>query len=165
MPCGNSVKPFCEKYFVTPLSSAQNSSRSLRRIISLYATLEISRNNKGPNPNRIRAFAFRISDLSNLIFQKGASTVRNLTVRVPDEVYKAARVYANRYHSSISSVVADFLFTLRHLSDSGDLMRPSAAIDFHRELLRVNKVGRANLEPLNDKEFLAVARYILSSEN
>jgi hypothetical protein len=91
--------------------------------------------------------------------------VRNLTVRIPDEVYKAARVYADRYHSSISSVVADFLFTLRHLSDSGDLMRPGAAIDFHRELLRVNKVGRANLEPLNDKEFLAVARYILSSES
>ncbi|MGA2249293.1 hypothetical protein [Terracidiphilus sp.] len=91
--------------------------------------------------------------------------MRNLTVRVPDEVYKAARVYANRHHSSISSIVADFLFTLRHLSDSGDGMRPGSAIDFHRELLKINKVGRANLEPLNDKEFLAIARYLLSSEN
>jgi hypothetical protein len=91
--------------------------------------------------------------------------MRNLTVRVPDEVYKAARVYANRYHSSISSIVADFLFTLRHLSDSGDLMRPDSAIDFHLELLKVNKVGRANLEPLNDKEFIAIARYLLRSEN
>ena len=90
--------------------------------------------------------------------------MKNLTVRVPDEVYTAARAYANRYHTSISSVVADFLFTLRHLSDSGDQMRPGSAIDFHRELLQTNKVGRANLEPLNNKEFLAVARYLLSSE-
>jgi hypothetical protein len=91
--------------------------------------------------------------------------VRNLTVRVPDDVYKAARVYADRYHTSISSVVADFLFTLRHLAASEDLMRPGAAIDFHRELLQVNKVGRANLEPLNDKEFIGIARHILSTRS
>jgi|GEM_PF-4420391 plasmid stability protein len=42
--------------------------------------------------------------------------MRNLTVRVPDEVYDAARVYASRHRTSISSVVADFLFTLRNLS-------------------------------------------------
>lgn len=88
--------------------------------------------------------------------------MQNLTVRVPDEVYKAARVYATRHHSSI---VADFLFILRHLSDSGDLMRPDSVIDFHLELLKIDKVGRANLEPLNNKEFLAVARNLLSSEN
>jgi hypothetical protein len=91
--------------------------------------------------------------------------VRNLTVSVPDEVHAAARKYANRYNTSISSVVADFLFTLRHLSDSGEIMRPGSAIDFHRKLLELNKVGRANLEPLNDKEFLAVMRYVLNMEN
>jgi hypothetical protein len=91
--------------------------------------------------------------------------VRNLTVRVPDDVYKAARVYADRYHTSISYVLADFLFTLRHLAASEDLMRPGAAIDFHRELLQVNKVGRANLEPLNDKEFIGIARHILSTRS
>ena len=91
--------------------------------------------------------------------------MRNLTVRVPDEVYAAARTYANRYHTSISSIVADFLFTLRHLSESDDLMHPRRAVDFHRELLQVNKVGSANLEPLNDKEFIAVARHVLDSMN
>jgi hypothetical protein len=91
--------------------------------------------------------------------------VKNLTVRVPDEVYSVARNYANRYHTSISSIVADFLFTLRHLSDSGDQMRPGSAIDFHRELLQTNKVGRANLEPLNDREILAIARSILNCTN
>ena len=42
--------------------------------------------------------------------------MRNLTVRVPDEVYDAVRVYASRYQTSISAVVADFLFTLRNLA-------------------------------------------------
>jgi hypothetical protein len=89
--------------------------------------------------------------------------MRNLTVRVPDDVYTAARAYANRYNTSISSIVADFLFTLRHLANSDDLMHPRRAVDFHRELLEVNKVRRANLEPLNDKEFLAVAHRIVDS--
>jgi hypothetical protein len=91
--------------------------------------------------------------------------MRNLTVRVPDEVYTAARVYAARYNTSISSIVADFLFTLRHLESSNDLMHPRQAVDFHGELLRVNKVGRANLEPLNDREFLAIAREIVNISN
>jgi hypothetical protein len=42
--------------------------------------------------------------------------MRNLTVRVPDEVYAAARVYASRYQTSISAVVTDFLFILRNLT-------------------------------------------------
>ena len=78
--------------------------------------------------------------------------MRNITVSVPDEVYTAARSYANRYHISISSIVADFLFTLRHLSESNDLMHPRRAVDFH-------------LEPLNDKEFIAVAGHVLDSRN
>ncbi len=89
--------------------------------------------------------------------------MKNLTVCVPDDVYTASRAYAKRYNTSISSVVADFLFTLRHLSESNDFMNPRRAVDFHRELLRVNEVGRANLEPLNDREFIAVARHIIES--
>jgi hypothetical protein len=38
--------------------------------------------------------------------------MRNITVSVPDEVYTAARMYATRYETSLSSMVADFLFTL-----------------------------------------------------
>ena len=91
--------------------------------------------------------------------------MRNITVSGPDEVYTAARAYANRYHTSISAMVADFLFTLRRLSESNDLMPPRRAVDFHRELLQVNKVGGANLEPLNDKEFIPVARHVLDSRN
>ncbi|WP_058188863.1 hypothetical protein [Terracidiphilus gabretensis] len=40
--------------------------------------------------------------------------MRNITVSVPDEVYTAARTYANPHETSISSMVADFLFTLPH---------------------------------------------------
>ena len=40
--------------------------------------------------------------------------MRNITVSVPGEVYTAARMYATRYETSLSSMVADFLFTLPH---------------------------------------------------
>jgi hypothetical protein len=95
--------------------------------------------------------------------------MRNLTVRVPNEVYDAARAYAARYHTSISAVVADFLFTLRNLARENQdrenkLVSPGAAVDLHCDRLRENRdIGRANLEPLNDKEFFSVARNILNS--
>ena len=53
--------------------------------------------------------------------------MRNLTVRVPDEVYDAARTYASRYQTSISAVVADFLFALRHLARENRPVSPGMA--------------------------------------
>jgi plasmid stability protein len=38
--------------------------------------------------------------------------VKNITVTVPDEVYRAARVRAAETGTSVSSLVADFLRTL-----------------------------------------------------
>jgi hypothetical protein len=38
--------------------------------------------------------------------------MRNITVSVPKEVYTAARMYATRYETSISSMVADLLSAL-----------------------------------------------------
>jgi hypothetical protein len=43
---------------------------------------------------------------------------------------------------------------------SDDLLPLIDAIDLHRKLLRLSKVGRANLEPFNDKEWWAVIRHI-----
>jgi Family of unknown function (DUF6364) len=54
--------------------------------------------------------------------------MRNLTVRVPDEVYDAARAYASRYGTSISSVVAEFLFTLRNLSRENNPARENKPV-------------------------------------
>jgi hypothetical protein len=51
--------------------------------------------------------------------------MRNLTVRVPEEVYDAARTYASRYQTSISAVVADFLFALRHLARENRPVSPA----------------------------------------
>jgi hypothetical protein len=42
--------------------------------------------------------------------------MHNITVSVPDEVYQSARVYAARNKTSVSAMVADFLFTIRHLA-------------------------------------------------
>ena len=53
--------------------------------------------------------------------------MRNLTVSVPDEVYDASRAYAAHYHTSISAVVADFLFTLRNLVRENQPAPPDVA--------------------------------------
>ena len=87
--------------------------------------------------------------------------MRNLTVKVPDEVYAIARIFAARHQTSISSVVTDFLFTLRNLARFPEPISPGAAIDLHISQLRESKCGRVNLEPFNDKEWLGVTRYIL----
>jgi len=39
-------------------------------------------------------------------------TVKNITVSVPDEVYKSARVHAAESGTSVSALVADYLRTL-----------------------------------------------------
>jgi hypothetical protein len=54
--------------------------------------------------------------------------MRNLTVRVPNEVYDASRAYASRYGTSISSVVAEFLFTLRNLSRENNPARENKPV-------------------------------------
>jgi hypothetical protein len=84
----------------------------------------------------------------------------NLTVSVSDDVYAIGRAFAARHETSVSSVVTDFLFTLHHLERSNDLLPLIDAIDLHKKLLRLSKVGRANIEPFNDKEWWAVIRHI-----
>jgi len=87
--------------------------------------------------------------------------MRNLTVKVPDEVYTTARIFAARHRTSISSVVTDFLFTLRNLASFPEPVLPGLAVDLHINQLRESDVGRVNLEPFTDKEWLGVARYIV----
>jgi hypothetical protein len=85
----------------------------------------------------------------------------NLTLSVSDDVYAIGRDFAARHETSISSVATDFLFTLSHLERSNDPLPPVDAIDLHKKLLRLSKVGRANIEPFNDKEWWAVIRHLL----
>jgi hypothetical protein len=89
--------------------------------------------------------------------------MRNLTVAVPDEVHKAARVYAACYNTSVSSIVTDFLYTIRNLVSSSDPATPIEAVNLHCELLRANKVGRANLEPFNTRKLITVFKSLMES--
>jgi|GEM_PF-2632567 len=91
--------------------------------------------------------------------------MRNLTVRVPDEVYAAARTYAARYNTSVSAVVADFLCTVRNVSLSMRGITPGAAIDTRRDLLAESKVGRVNFEPFNVREACSWARALLRQQS
>ena len=87
--------------------------------------------------------------------------MRNLTVRVPDDVYLAARSFAALHQTSITNTVTDFLCTLRGLARSAEPISPAAAIDLHCEKLRESPSGRVNPDPFNEKEWNAVTRYLL----
>ena len=50
-------------------------------------------------------------------------TMRNLTVTVPDEVYRQARIRAAEQGRSVSSLVAEFLSTLSGADDEFDRLR------------------------------------------
>lgn len=49
------------------------------------------------------------------VFPRYCESVKNITVAVPDEVYRAARIRAAERGSSVSALVAEFL---RSISDS-----------------------------------------------
>jgi hypothetical protein len=86
--------------------------------------------------------------------------MRNITVAVPDEVYQSARVYATRHKTSVSAMVADFLFTIRHLARADQPVSPGAAIDHHREQLIQNS-GRVNFEAIGVRELCAITRDLM----
>ena len=90
--------------------------------------------------------------------------MRNLTVRVPDEVYTAVRVYAARYNTSISAIVTDFLYTTRNVSLSMQGVTPGMAIDIHRDLLAEGKIGRVNIVPFNAREGCSWVRAYLNQQ-
>ena len=61
--------------------------------------------------------------------------MRNLTVSIPDDIYTAARVYAARHNTSVSAVVAHFLFSLRTIARKKVGITPGAAADLHCDML------------------------------
>jgi hypothetical protein len=86
--------------------------------------------------------------------------MRNITVAVPDEVYQMARVYAARKQTSVSAMVADFLFTIRHLARADQSVSPGAAIDHHREQL-VQNHGYVNFEAVGVRKLCAITRELM----
>ena len=84
----------------------------------------------------------------------------NITVSVPDDVYTAARIYAARYRTSVSSVVADFLFSLRSLAHIHARISPGAAADIHCDLLRESP-GRVHLDSCGTRELIARANALM----
>jgi hypothetical protein len=86
--------------------------------------------------------------------------MRNITVSVPDDAYTGARLYAARYNTSVSAVVADYLFTLRMLARKKAHVTPGAAADLHCEFLRESP-GRVHGDLRNTREVLQAAKALL----
>ena len=86
--------------------------------------------------------------------------MRNITVAVPDEVYQSARVYAARNKTSVSAMVADFLFTIRHLARADQPRFPRRSHRSSREQL-VQNSGRVNFEAIGVRELCAITRELM----
>ena len=61
--------------------------------------------------------------------------MRNITVSIPDDIYTSARMYAARHNTSVSAIVAHYLFSLRTIARKKPGITPGAAADPHCDLL------------------------------
>ena len=62
--------------------------------------------------------------------------MRNLTVKVPDDVYQAARLYSARNKTSIATVFAEFLGILYNADRIAPIFLREESPEFYREMLK-----------------------------
>ena len=76
--------------------------------------------------------------------------VKNITLSVPDDVYREARIRAAERGTSVSALVADYL---RSLSDDADEFSrlESQQKDVQREITRFRARDRLDREELHDR--------------
>jgi hypothetical protein len=96
--------------------------------------------------------------------------MRNLTVKISDEIYLAARRYAAEHNTSVADVFKDFLGTLNALNKRRDKFAISEATPLHLFLLRQFPGNEIHDLPLNAWETFfcmknSVADQILSELN
>jgi hypothetical protein len=70
----------------------------------------------------------------------------NITVLVSDEVYDIGRAYAKQAGTTLSALVADFLYTVRDQSQKYPRRTPRGVIRAHYNKLQKTP-GRVNTEP------------------
>jgi hypothetical protein len=96
--------------------------------------------------------------------------MRNLTVKIPDEIYLAARRYAAEQNTSVADVFKDFLATLNDLNKRRDKLKISGAANLHLFLLKEFPGEEIHDLPLNAWEHFfavkkSVAEQVLSQLN
>ena len=79
------------------------------------------------------------------------STVKNITVSIPDGVYRAARVHAAEHETSVSGLVAEYLSSLAE-QGSGEFERLEAQqMRMQQEIASFNAHGRVGREDVHGR--------------
>ena len=86
----------------------------------------------------------------------------NITVLVREDVYEIARAYAKQNGTSISALVADFLYSLRNQSRKHPKRTPRGVIYAHRNRLKKTP-GRASFEPRTLWDYSIIVNSMLES--
>lgn len=76
--------------------------------------------------------------------------MRNVTVSVPDEVYRQARIKAAELGRSLSAVVAEYLATLSAADDEFDRLRAQQE-EVLSEIESFHAADRLNRDRLHDR--------------
>lgn len=77
--------------------------------------------------------------------------MKNITVSVPDDVYRAARIRAAERGSSVSAIVAEYLHSLSS-TDAEFARLETQQAGIQRQITRFRAVDRLGRNELHDRE-------------
>jgi hypothetical protein len=77
-------------------------------------------------------------------------SVKNITVSVPDDVYRSARIKAAERGSSVSAIVAEYLRSLSG-GDAEFARREAQQRDIQRQIKRFSAVDRLGRDEIHDR--------------
>ncbi len=91
--------------------------------------------------------------------------MRNLTVKIPDEVYQAARLYSARNKTSIATVFAEFLVILHNADTIAPLFLREESPERYREMLKNHPACSDRLPYVLWQSVLAVREFMRISQS
>jgi hypothetical protein len=91
--------------------------------------------------------------------------MRNLTVKIPDDVYQAARLYSARNKTSIANVFAEFLGILHNAHRIAPIFLREESPEFYREMLKDYPSYPDRLPYVMWQSILAVREFIRASRS
>jgi hypothetical protein len=86
--------------------------------------------------------------------------MRNLTVKISDEVYQAARLYSARNKTSIASVFAEFIGVLQNADRIAPIFLQEESPELYREMLKNYPTYPDRLPYVIWQSILAVREFI-----
>jgi plasmid stability protein len=78
------------------------------------------------------------------------ATVKNITVSVPDDVYRTARIKAAERGSSVSAIVSEYLRSLSR-GDPEFARREAQQRDIQRQIERFSAADRLGRDEIHDR--------------